>query len=168
MLIDEILDRKADMEDGIFRYNPKKLYNYLIDSIPPSYHDVARAMDEGTNADVQAKMCEYIDLEEYNQNIKCFVNSVDWLTADPQKPKQEIFQEIRAYKSREDMFANNPLDLKFIVNQNPDYRERYEKEYARGVAWGLTVKYAHPVVAVFTTIDGKTEVTEVHQARRSK
>lgn len=168
MLIDEILDRKADREDGIYNYDPKKLYNYLIDSIPHSYHDVARAMDEGTNADVQAKMCEYIDLEEYNPDIKDFVNSVDWLTSDPQKPKQEIFQEIRAYKSREDMFAHNPLDLKFIVNSNWDYRERYEKEYACGVAAGLTVKYARPVVVVLTTIDGKTEVTEVHQARRCK
>jgi len=168
MLIDAILDRRADREDGIFNYDPKKLYNYLIDSIHPSYHDVARAMDKGSNMEVQAEMCAYIDLEEYNPNIKCFVNSVDWLTADPQKPKQEIFQEIRAYKSREDMFAHNPLDLKFVVNQNPDYRERYEKEYARGVAAGLTVKYARPVVAVLTTIDGKTEVTEVHQARRCK
>ncbi len=63
---------------------------------------------------------------------------------------------------------HNPLDLKFVVNHNPDYRERYEKEFARGVAAGLTVKYARPVVTVLTTIDGKTEVTEVHQARRCK
>ena len=168
MLIDAILDRRADREDGIFNYDPKKLYNYLIDSIHPSYHDVASAMDKGSNTEVQAAMCAYIDLEEYNPYIKCFVNSVDWLTAEPKKPKQELFQTIRAYKSREDMYAHNPLDLKFVVNQNHDYRERYEKEYARGVAAGLTVKYAHPVVTVLTTIDGKTEVTEVHQARRCK
>lgn len=168
MLIDKILDRKADMENGFFRYDTKELYDYLIDSIHPSYHDVARAMDKGSNTEVQAEMCAYIDLEEYNPDIKWFVNSVDWLTSDPQKPKQELFQTIRAYKSREDMFAHNPLDLKFVVNQNPDYRERYEKEYAAGVAWGLTVKYAKPCVAVLTTIDGKTEVTEVHLARRCK
>lgn len=80
--------------------------------------------------------------------------------------EHKFYQEIRAYKSREDLCAGNSLGLKFVVNCNPDYRERYEEEYARGVAAGLTVKYASPVVAVLTTIDGKTEVTEVHQARR--
>lgn len=168
MLIDAILDRKADRVEGIFNYNPKEFYDYLMNWDLESYQAVTRAMNEGTNADVQAAMCDYIDLEEYNPDIKGFVNSVDWLTADPKQPKQELFQTIRAYKSREDMYANNPLDLKFVVNMNPGYRERYEKEYARGVAAGLTVKYAHPVVIVLTTIDGKTEVTEVHQARRCK
>ena len=167
MLIDAILDRKYERENGIFRYNPRELYNYINGWAGNIYDSVVRAMDEGTEKDVKKALCNYIDTE-YPAHIKEFVNSVDWLTGDHQKPKQEIFQEIRAYKSREDMYAHNSLDLKFVVNCNPDYRERYEKEYAAGVAWGLTVKYAHPVVAVLTTIDGKTEVTEVHQARRSK
>lgn len=167
MLIDAILDRKYERENGIFRYDPRELYNYINGWAGNIYDSVAHAMDEGTEEDVKKSLCDYIDTE-YPAHIKNFVNSVDWLTADPQKPKQELFQTIRAYKSREDMYANNPLDLKFVVNQNHDYRERYEKEYAAGVAWGLTVKYAHPVVAVLTTIDGKTEVTEVHQARRCK
>ena len=167
MLIDAILDRKYERENGIFRYEPKELYNYINGWAGNIYDSVVHAMDEGTEADVKKALCDYIDTE-YPEHIKDFVNSVDWLTADPQKPKQEIFQTIRAYKSREDMFAHNPLDLKFVVNQNPSYRERYEKEYARGVAAGLTVKYSRPVVAVLTTINGKTEVTEVHQARRCK
>jgi hypothetical protein len=167
MLIDAILDRKYERENGIFRYDPRELYNYINGWAGNIYDSVVHAMEEGTEEDVKKALCDYIDTE-YPAHIKDFVNSVDWLTADPQKPKQELFQEIRAYKSREDMFANNPLDLKFVVNQNPDYRERYEKEYARGVAAGLTVKYSHPVVAVLTTIDGKMEVTEVHQARRCK
>lgn len=168
MLIDAILDRKADRENGIFNYDPRELYQYINGWAGGLYDPVASAMDEGSEADVKKALCFYIGAQGYNPDIKDFVNSVDWLTADPQKPKQELFQEIRAYKSREDMYAHNPLDLKFVVNQNPDYRERYEKEYARGVAAGLTVKYAHPVVTVLTTIDGKTEVTEVHQARRCK
>lgn len=165
MLIDAILDRRDDRNDGIYNYNPKRFYDYINGFGIESYDRVAHAMDEGTEEDVKKALCDYIDTE-YPAHIKDFVNSVDWLTADTQKPKQEIFQTIRAYKSREDLLNNNPLDLKFVVNQNPDYRERYEKEYARGVAAGLTVKYARPVVAVLTTIDGKTEVTEVHQARR--
>lgn len=165
MLIDAILDRRDDRNDGIYNYNPKRFYEYINGFGIESYDRVVHAMDEGTEEDVKKALCNYIDTE-YPAHIKEFVNSVDWLTPDPQKPKQELFQTIRAYKSREDMFAHNPLDLKFVVNMNPDYKERYEKEYARGVAAGLTVKYARPVVAVLTTIDGKTEVTEVHQARR--
>ena len=168
MLIDAILDRKADRVEGIFDYVHYRFYNYIKDWDNELYDNVVKAMDCGTEADVKKALCDYIDKSDYKPEIKDFINSVDWLTADPQKPKQELFQTIRAYKSREDLFAHNPLDLKFVVNQNPDYRERYEKEYAAGVAWGLTVKYAHPVVAVLTTIDGKTEVTEVHQARRCK
>lgn len=167
MLIDAILDRRDDRNDGIYNYNPKRFYEYINGFGIESYDRVAHAMDEGTEEDVKRALCDYIDTE-YPAHIKDFVNSVDWLTPDPQEPKQELFQTIRAYKSREDMFAHNPLDLKFVVNQNPDYKERYEKEYARGVAAGLTVKYARPVVVVLTTIDGKTEVTEVHQARRCK
>lgn len=166
MLIDAILDRRADRNDGIYNYNPKRFYEYINGFGIESYDRVAHAMDKGSNTEVQAEMCAYIDLEEYNPNIKCFVNSVDWLNADHQKPKQELFQTIRAYKSREDLFSNNALNLKFVVNQNHSYRERYEKEYARGVAWGLTVKYAKPCVAVLTTIGDKTEVTEVHCVRR--
>jgi hypothetical protein len=168
MLIDAILDRKYERENGIFRYDPRELYNYINGLAGGLYDTVVSAMDEGSEADVKKALCFYIGAQGYNPDIKDFVNSVDWLTSDPKKPKQEIFQTIRAYKSREDMYALNPLDLKFVVNCNPDYRESYEKEYARGVAAGLTVKYASPVVAVLTTIDGKTEVTEVHQARRCK
>lgn len=167
MLIDAILDRRDDRNDGIYNYNPKRFYEYINGFGIESYDRVAHAMDEGTEEDVKKALCDYIDTE-YPAHIKDFVNSVDWLTADPQKQKQELFQTILAYKSREDAFANNPLDLKFVVNCNSSYRERYEKDYARGVAAGLTVKYAHPVVIVLTTINGKTEVSEVHQARRCK
>ena len=168
MLIDAILDRKADRENGIFNYDPKELYDYINGWAGGLYDNIARAMDEDTEADVKKALCFYIGAQGYNQEIKHFVNSVDWLTADKQKPKQRLFQTIRAYKSKEDMYRNNALDLKFIVNQNPDYRERYEKEYAAGVAWGLTAKYANPCVAVLTTINDKTEATEVHCVRRPR
>lgn len=166
MLIDAILDRRDDRNEGIYNYNPEvlRVHQRLRNRI---LRPCGSRNGRRHGADVKKALCDYIDTE-YPAYIKEFVNSVDWITSDPQKPKQEIFQEIRAYKSREDMYAHNPLDLKFVVNMNPGYRERYEKEYARGVAAGLTVKYAHPVVTVLTTIDCKTEVTEVHQARRCK
>ena len=168
MLIDAILDRRDDREDGIFNYDPKKFYDYINGWAYDLYDDVVHAMDEGSEEDVKKALCDYIDTD-YPAYIKDFVNSVDWLVADKKEDaKHELFQEIRAYKSKEEFYRNNPLDLKFIVNQNPSYRERYEKEYALGVAWGLTAKYANPCVAVLTTINDKTEVTEVHCVRRPR
>lgn len=167
MLIDAILDRKYERENGIFRYDPRELYNYINGWAGNIYNFVVDAMDKGTEEDVKKALCDYIDTE-YPAHIKDFVNSVDWLTPDPKKPRQEIFQEIRAYKSREDMYRNGALDLKFAVNENPSYKERYENDYALGVAWGLTAKYSSPCVKVLTTIGGKTEVTQVHHAFRSK
>ena len=106
--------------------------------------------------------CTIIDWNvETGEYISCY-NEV-WKKKDS---KKKIFQTIRAYKSKNDLLANNPLVLRFVVNKNEEYAERYEKEYARGVAWGLTVKYASPCVAVLTTIDGETKVTEVHHVRR--
>ena len=86
MLIDAILDRRADRKDGIFNYDPKKLYDYINGWAGGIYDNVAHAMDEGEEADVKKALCDYID-GDYNPEIKEFVNSVDWLTADKQKPK---------------------------------------------------------------------------------
>lgn len=86
MLIDAILDRKYERENGIFRYDPRELYNYINGWAGNIYDSVAHAMDEGTEKDVKQALCDYIDTE-YPAHIKDFVNSVDWLTSDTQKPK---------------------------------------------------------------------------------
>ena len=171
MLIDAILDRKADRVEGIFNYNPKEFYDYLMNWDLESYQAVTRAMDEGTNADVQAAMCKYIDIEGYNEHIKDFVNSVDWLTADkkPTVGTPKIHQELRCYKN-EAAFRNlDALDIKTAVNENEDNAEKYRTHFAIGVAWGLTIKYQAPVVAVLETDEsGETKVTKVHHAFRCK
>ena len=82
MLIDAILDRRDDRNDGIYNYNPKRFYDYINGFGIESYDRVAHAMDEGTEEDVKKALCDYIDTE-YPAHIKDFVNSVDWLTADP-------------------------------------------------------------------------------------
>lgn len=171
MLIDAILDRKADRENGIFNYNPKELYNYLMWWTLPSYQSVSRAMDEGTNKDVQAAMCAYIDLEEYNPDIKDFVNSVDWLVADKKQTVRtpKIHQELRCYKNETAFHNLDALDIKTAVNENEDNAEKYRTHFAIGVAWGLTIKYQAPVVAVLETgADGVAKVTKVHHAFRCK
>ena len=127
---------------------------------------------------VEGLTCDECDLKDFCNLIDWYVETGEYISCfnevwkkkvsvwKKKGSKKNIFQTIRAYKSKDDLIANNPLDLRFIVNQNEDYADRYEKEYARGVAWGLTVKYASPCVVVLTTIDGKTKVTEVHHVRR--
>lgn len=75
MIIDNILDAK----DGI--YNAKEFYEYAQQSESmffPEY-PISKAMDGGTNRDVQREICKYIDENGYNPEIKTFVNSFTWV-----------------------------------------------------------------------------------------
>ena len=75
MIIDEILDAK----DG--RYNARDFYEYVSESEAffNSEWPISRAMDGGTNADVQRELCAYIDANGYNPEIKTFVNGFTWV-----------------------------------------------------------------------------------------
>lgn len=48
-------------------------------SFPTYSGPIADAMDGGTEEDVKRELCRYIDAEDYNPEIKDYVNSVDWL-----------------------------------------------------------------------------------------
>ena len=79
MIIDRILDRK-DNE----RYNGKDIYkahSFYIDCMMYGKigDDITRAMDEGDNADVQRALCKYIDDNEYNPEIKNYINAKAWI-----------------------------------------------------------------------------------------
>lgn len=78
MIIDLILDRK----DG-YAYDPKEFYDevteYASDFDANYMRDIARALDSGTNKDIQKALCKYIDIESYNPKIKDYINSVNWL-----------------------------------------------------------------------------------------
>lgn len=171
MLIDAILDRRYDRDEGIYNYDPKRFYDYINGFGIGSYNRVARAMDEGTEKDVKQALCDYIDLEEYNPDIKEFVNSVDWLVADkePTDRTPKIHQELRCYKNEAAFHNLDALEIKTAVNENEENAEKYRTHFAIGVAWGLTIKYQAPVVAVIETgADGVTKVTKVHHAFRCK
>lgn len=85
----------------------------------------------------------------------------------PRTPK--IHQELRCYKSERDFYDLKPLYIKTAVNENEENAEKYRTHFAMGVAWGLTIKYQAPVVAVLETgADGVTKVTKVHHASRCK
>lgn len=71
MLIDLILDRK----DGI-DYSPKEFYE---DCMAYEQLEVADAMDCKTEQDVKNALCKYIDENDYNPEIKKYINSQSWL-----------------------------------------------------------------------------------------
>lgn len=77
MIIDIILDRK----DGE-PYNAKRFYLDIMgyaDIWPDLANPITRAMDGGTNEDVRAALCNYIDECGYNPEIKNWINTQDWV-----------------------------------------------------------------------------------------
>lgn len=74
MIIDEILNRKAGRP-----YNAKAFYNYCLDYFDGLGDTITRAMDGGTNGDVQEALCGYILQQDYNPEICDYVRSVNWI-----------------------------------------------------------------------------------------
>lgn len=74
MIIDAILDRKDGLpyteKEARYIYNQATFFgmDYL-----------ARAFDIGTNEDCQKALAKYIDDNEYNESIKNYVFSVNWV-----------------------------------------------------------------------------------------
>lgn len=73
MIIDLILDRK-DGDD----YSPRSFYFSVMEYGRPGW-GITRAMDAGTNRDVQKALADYILDNGYNPNLCGYVFSVDWL-----------------------------------------------------------------------------------------
>jgi hypothetical protein len=74
-----IIDKICDAMDG--DYTPRDFYNYVSESESFFFEDypISRAMDSGTNADVQRELCNYIDVNGYNSEIKKFINKFTWV-----------------------------------------------------------------------------------------
>ena len=82
MIIDMILDRKGFEEVGfVDYYDSKHFYDMMMayGEDGGSGWDIARAMDYGTEDDVRRELCEYIDRNQYNPEIKDYINSVEWI-----------------------------------------------------------------------------------------
>ena len=73
MIIDLIADR-ADLEP----YNAKEFYDAMM-AYGGHGIDIARAMDSGTNADVQRELCRYIDEANYHPHFKEYINKTKWI-----------------------------------------------------------------------------------------
>lgn len=82
MIIDEILEAKEG------QYDARNFYEYVSESEAffndeimeaKSEWPISRAMDGGTNKDVQRELCAYIDQNGYSQEIKSFINKFNWI-----------------------------------------------------------------------------------------
>lgn len=83
MVIDCILDRYDDDKDGFAEnYNPHDFYIAMLRYTDMCGEPISRAMDYGTEEDVQNALCQYIDEQGYNPNIKDYIKSVTWISRD--------------------------------------------------------------------------------------
>lgn len=51
----------------------------MIEAIFEMNGDISRAMDYGTEEDVKKALCDYIDNNEYNPEIKKYIRSKEWM-----------------------------------------------------------------------------------------
>ncbi len=85
MIIDRILDRKDREHDGE-EYIAREFYFDVL-GYGQIGDDITMAMDYGTEEDVKRALCSYIDKNDYNPDIKKYINSRMWLTNQRVKPK---------------------------------------------------------------------------------
>ena len=81
MIIDIILDRKEGEHTGE-KYDPRAFYRAIlgwIDLNPKPAGEITAAMDYGTNKDVRAALCRYIDAGDYNPALKDWINAREWV-----------------------------------------------------------------------------------------
>lgn len=76
MIIDTILDRR----DGCAYGHDDMTYMHE-DAEMFGFSDLACALDSGSDDDIRRELCRYIDDGGYLQDLKKYVNSVDWIAA---------------------------------------------------------------------------------------
>ena len=88
MIVDLILDRKDNALDGVgleekAKYNAHDFYMACM-SYGRIADDITKAMDGGTEEDVQAALCKYISDNEYNPLLVAYICRLNWLCkSDP-------------------------------------------------------------------------------------
>ena len=79
MIIDLILDRKDNEKlDGKDSYKAHDFY-FDVMRYGKIGDEITSAMDYGTEADVKRALCNYIDNNEYNPEIKNYINAKAWI-----------------------------------------------------------------------------------------
>lgn len=62
----------------VWQYSARAMYTEVF-GYGGVGHEITYAMDYGTEKDVKRALCDYIDRQEYNPEIKDYINSVNWL-----------------------------------------------------------------------------------------
>ena len=62
-----------------YHYNARGFYHRVM-GYGAIGDAITAAMDYGTEEDVKRALCDYIDRNDYNPDIKNYINSVAWLT----------------------------------------------------------------------------------------
>ena len=75
MIIDAILDRRACPQ----YYGEEEIKYILEEADIFGFNEIIRAFNTGDNRNVQNALCDYIDNNEYNPDIKAYIRSVNWL-----------------------------------------------------------------------------------------
>lgn len=83
MIIDAILDRKdAIQAKEPDRWTVEDLRNVYDQAMFWEFDYLSRAIDGGTEKDVQDALCRYIDEQGYNPRFKRFVKTHTWVPAE--------------------------------------------------------------------------------------
>ena len=82
MVIDIIIDRQADVNDGQDTWDYNKAKDLYDSAVEFGFVELRDSLDFGTEEEVKQELCKYIDDQGYRPSIKKFVNSVDWLPKD--------------------------------------------------------------------------------------
>lgn len=78
MIIDLILDRKDYIEiDKVDTYDPRTFYHDVMQYGEAGF-GITRAMDTGTELEVKRSLYQYLVEQDYNLDIKKFIDSVEW------------------------------------------------------------------------------------------
>lgn len=62
----------------VWTYDPRAFYYYVLEYGEVG-NGITAAMDYGSEKDVKQALCNYIDKQNYNPEIKNYINSVNWL-----------------------------------------------------------------------------------------
>ena len=65
--------------DGFIKMNDTGAYIFNMLKNDVTEDEITAAMDYGTDADVRASLCRYIDQNGYNPEIKNYINSRRWI-----------------------------------------------------------------------------------------
>lgn len=100
MIIDAILDRKDfEQDDGIDIYDAHDFYIYCMNEsavFDGIGEKITRAMDFGTNENVQDALCDYILKQGYNPTICDYVKSKNWIENGEYKIDRHTLRVVKA------------------------------------------------------------------------